>query len=118
GGAEIKPKSIEKIKEYGFQRSALKSTIGSFQMPLYLYFVRRRQIGRPLINAAIYNLRLSQIEYFLKSQEISRIEEIEEVFIQALTSIVCEIVDPQINFSGDDQDQRYCQNCPFFYLCR
>jgi ATP-dependent helicase/nuclease subunit B len=118
GGAEIKPRSIEKIKEYGFQRSALKHTIGSFQMPLYLYFVRRRQIDQPMINAAIYNLRLSQIEYFLKSDDFSRIQEIEEVFLQALTSIVSEIVDPQINFTCDEQDARYCQNCPFFYLCR
>jgi ATP-dependent helicase/nuclease subunit B len=118
GGSENKPKSIEKIKEYGFQRSALKNTIGSFQMPIYLYFVRRRQTGKPLINAAIYNLRLSQIEYFLKSGDFSAIEEIDQVFIQALASIISEIVNPQVNFSHDDQDQRYCQNCPFFYLCR
>ena len=118
GGSELKPKPIEKIREYGFQRGILKNTVGSFQMPLYLYFLRRRQREPVSINAALYNLRLSQIEYFLKPKDFASIKEIEEVFIQAFSAMLFEIVNPQINFVCDDQDSRYCQKCPFFYLCR
>jgi len=118
GGSELKPKPIEKIREYGFQRGILKNTVGSFQMPLYLYFLRRRQSEPVSINAALYNLRLSQIEYFLKPKDFASIKEIEEVFIQAFSAMLFEIVNPQINFVCDDQDSRYCQKCPFFYLCR
>ncbi len=118
GGTESKPRDIERIREFGFSRPALKRTVGSFQMPLYLYFVRRKQSEKTLFNAALYNLRESQLEYFLKPGDFSRIEDIENVFIRALEAMVLEIVDPKIDFVCDDQEPRYCQNCPFFYLCR
>ena len=118
GGAELKPKAIDKILEYGFDREALKNTVGSFQMPLYLYFVRRRQADQPVVNAALYNLRSGQMDHFLKPGDFSRIEDIEKVFIQALDFLISQILNPQVDFAGDGQDSRYCQNCPFFYLCR
>ncbi len=118
GGSELKPKPIEKIEKNGFDRITLKNTVGSFQMPLYLYFVRRRQKGQALINAALYNLRSSQIDYFLKADDFSRVEKIEQVFLAAFNSVVSEIVNPRFSFISDYQDSRYCQNCPFFYLCR
>jgi ATP-dependent helicase/nuclease subunit B len=117
GGAELKPKTVDEILEYGFDRQALKNTVGSFQMPLYLYFVRRNQTGQPIVNAALYNLRSGLMDYFLKPGDFTSIENIEKVFIRALDHLISEIVDPQIDFIGDDQDSRYCQNCPFFYLC-
>ncbi len=118
GGAEAKPKAIEKIKENGFSRDALKKSVGSFQMPLYLYFVRKNMPGQNPVNAAIYNLKTAEIDYFLKQNDFSRIAEIEELFMSAFKSLVEEIINPQINFEADNQDARYCQNCPYFNLCR
>jgi ATP-dependent helicase/nuclease subunit B len=118
GASELKPKSIEKIREYGFERIPLKDTIGSFQMPLYLYFVRRLRKENVPINAALYNLRTASLDYFLKPGDYSRIDEIEEIFIGAAGSLIREINDPKVNFVSDEQDSRYCQNCPFFNLCR
>ncbi len=118
GGSETKPRSVEKILENGFERKALKNTVGSFQMPLYLYFIRRKQENQITINAALYNLRLTQIDYFLKAGDFNRIKKIEEVFLSAFNSIVSEIISPGVNFTADSEDIRYCQNCPFFYLCR
>ncbi len=118
GGAEVKPKSLEKIKDNGFSRDALKKTVGSFQMPLYLYFIRKRMPVWNTINAAIYNLKTAQIDYFLKSNDFSRVDEIEEVFMSAFNFLVAEIINPQVSFEADNQDARYCRNCPFFYLCR
>ena len=118
GGAELKPRSIDKIKAGGFNRTALKSTVGSFQLPLYLYFVRKSLFPQAEMNAAIYNLRTAQLDYFLKEEDYSRIKLIEEVFLEAFNSLIIEIIDPKTGFSADDQDSRYCRNCPFFYLCR
>jgi len=118
GAAGTEPKPIEKINEGGFSREALKNTVGSFQMPLYLYFLRRELNNPPSINAAIYNLRSPKIEYFLKGADFSRISGIEEVFIRALEAVIMEILDPGTAFAADTRDARYCRNCPFFYLCR
>ncbi len=125
GGADGLPSTdIGKIVSAGFQREALKESIGSFQLPLYLYMVSSdKRFARARANAALYSIREAGSEGSLKplftTQEQFRDKErIMATYFEAMGSLLAEIIDPGVAFTADEEDSRQCQNCPFFYLCR
>ena len=121
GGEDPMSKSAGRIKTMEMRRKNICDTVKSFQLPLYLYLARESGLGGSKggkLNAALYYLRNSEIKSFLKPEESASSEEIVDVFMQALKFILCEINNPDENFISDEEDARYCGNCPFFYLCR
>lgn len=119
-GREAMPQDAAKIEAAGFNRETLKKTIGSFQLPLYLYLVgNNSDYTNRKINAALYfikNMELSRI--FKKEEQLNQKDEIMKVYLNALESLIGEIINPDMPFKADSDDPRKCRYCPFFYLCR
>ncbi|MBP7216510.1 MAG: PD-(D/E)XK nuclease family protein, partial [Candidatus Omnitrophica bacterium] len=123
--ADIMPDDdVAKIKQAGFERARLKHSIKSFQLPLYLYFAHQAKEYRGMrVNAALYtvksldkNLGLHQL---LKTEaDMARKEELLDIYLKALESLLEELFNPDIPFQADEENTRLCQYCPFFYLCR
>jgi len=122
GGEDPMPKTLDKIKTMKMTREDIRDTVKSFQLPLYLYLARRDTLRKSskcsTLNACLYYLKTSKIEPFLKPDDIPRSNEIVDMFMEGLKYIIREINDPKTNFTPDDKDAHYCENCPFFYLCR
>ncbi|MCM8798356.1 MAG: PD-(D/E)XK nuclease family protein [Candidatus Omnitrophica bacterium] len=123
GGGEIKPQSGEKIMSLGFERKALKKTIKSFQLPLYIYLLNsKKEYKRERLNAGLYYLRdLSRkpgISLLLNDEEMEDKEKIMQIYRKAIGSLLNEILNPKIPFQADEDDVYQCQSCPFSALCR
>lgn len=119
GSDDPKPASIERIQTLTLSREAIKNTVKSFQLPLYIYFVGKLYPGRPL-NAGLYYLRTAEIKQLIKPKDFNAdsAQRIVDTFTVPLDYIVEEIFDPEIPFTADDSDAHMCKNCPYFYLCR
>ncbi len=119
---EVMPKDPVMLEESCCSRESIKSVIGSFQLPLYVYFTQRHYKDAP-VDAALYSLR-----DFSKSNGLKRLfkeapgagssQKAMAIFLKALGFIVEEILNPDIPFVADFQNPRHCNNCQFFYLCR
>ncbi len=122
GDTDIMPQTdIERIETSGFSREALKSTIKSFQLPLYIYMVNNNKNYKDMkINAALYLIKdpKKDARLFKKEQEFDSREKIMRVYFEALGHLIGEITSPEAPFRADDEDPRRCKNCPFFYMCR
>lgn len=114
----------EKIEAAGFAREALKNTIKSFQLPLYLYFAENdKKYKGAQTNAALYSIKdLSDnqglVKLFKEEKDIAGKEKVKAVYLKALETIVCDILNPKAPFKADEANPRNCANCPFFYMCR
>ncbi|MFH0877748.1 MAG: PD-(D/E)XK nuclease family protein [Candidatus Omnitrophota bacterium] len=122
GSGDVFPSRPEKIEATDFSRSALKKTVKSFQLPIYLYFVQKENKDA-VVNAGLYSLRAPEGNGILKclfGQEDSfgQRQSAMALFMRALDAVTREILDAGVPFVSDDTDPHYCQNCPFFYLCR
>ncbi|MDD5439583.1 MAG: PD-(D/E)XK nuclease family protein [Candidatus Omnitrophica bacterium] len=120
GGQELMPKGYQAIKAMPLTRPDIRRTVKSFQLPLYLYAFRQlaqKNTGAPL-DAALYYLRTSKLEYFFGSEDIASGDEIVDVFMAAAGYILNEILDVTREFAADDSDVRYCGMCPYGGLCR
>lgn len=121
GGEAPLPKGIDKIQSMQMTRESIKDTIKSFQLPLYLYLVQESGFSDSRganINATLYYLRTSEIKEFLRKDAFSSIEDVVNVFMQALKYILLEITNPEQNFVADTQSTHFCKNCSYFYMCR
>lgn len=121
-GAGRIPADAGRIEERGFERPHLKETLRSFQLPLYLHFVRQH-FGPGPANAALYNLKEAGKDACLKrlfktQEEAAHPERLLDVFQRALHAVLAEMMDTRVPFRADPQDVHYCGSCPFFYLCR
>ncbi len=122
GAADIMPRAKQSLEGFDMSRQSIKERVKSFQLPLYYYFVRQNQ-NKAVINAALYNLRNPRDPSGLKKlfdddEPIEQREEAIGAYMKALSAIISEILDPDTGFQADRQDAYYCENCPFFYLCR
>ena len=120
GGGELIPKSIDKIEALELSRESIKNMVQSFQLPLYFYLAGNEYKNNRL-NAALYNLRTLEKKSFLKQDDLTRPEQrknVTEIFMKPLGFIIGEILDPAVSFAADNTDPRYCDHCPYFYLCR
>lgn len=101
GSIDQMPKSIEHIAHMEFSRESIKEDIRSFQIPLYFHFLDKQFKDKP-INAALYNLRTLKLSKFLDDQNTYSREEINRIFLKALDFIICEILDPAVDFIEDE----------------
>jgi len=120
GGQELMPKRYDKIRSMPLTRDEMRRNVRSFQLPLYLYALRETAgipRTRPM-NAALYYLRTSDLEYFLKGADLEGPNEIIDCFMNAAGCLISEILDTGKEFKGDDSNTRYCQMCPYGGMCR
>ena len=124
GGNLLVPKDIKKMEAMELTRESIKDTIRSFQLPLYLYLVRKTY-KNDCVRSGLYSLKDLEIVSFPKEKESDRrshpfrdtLEHALDICIKALEFIIAEILNPEIDFAASE-DPRYCKNCPFFYMCR
>ncbi|HAJ57467.1 MAG TPA: hypothetical protein DCL35_06830, partial [Candidatus Omnitrophica bacterium] len=118
GASDVMPASAERVLAAGTSRQAIKDAVKSFQLPVYYYLVRQEEKDAK-INAALYNIRNLEKNLFFKDEEDDKErQDAMTVFLNSLGALFAEIMDPGVPFIADQEDSRYCQNCPFFYLCR
>ena len=120
-GAEL-PKGAGKLPEEDFSREALRDTVKSFQLPLYLYFAQKIYPGQD-INAPLYTLNdlgknLGLKELFKKDMDLEAKEKAMRFYFKALEFILRDILNPDIPFSADTSGYNKCGYCQFGYLCR
>jgi CRISPR/Cas system-associated exonuclease Cas4 (RecB family) len=117
GGVDLMPRKVEAVEAMPLERTGIRDTVRSFQVPMYFYHLTQKYPGER-INAAFYNLRTMELKSFLNPKEAAETVKINEVFFKALDFILREILDPKIPFQPDDADPRYCGVCPFYHVCR
>lgn len=116
------PKGAGNLEEGDFSREALRDTVKSFQLPLYLYFAQKIYPGQD-INAALYTLNdlgknLGLKELFKKDKDLEVKEKALQFYLEALKFILRDILNPDIPFSADTSGYNKCGYCQFGYLCR
>lgn len=125
GGSDIMPKTdVGEIEGLGFTRQALKKTIRSFQLPLYLHLVSQDPEYKGLsLNACLYHIKdlsknngLSAL--FKEGEGPGEKDRLMRIFLKGLDALIGEILDPGVPFKADEENLRLCSGCPFFYLCR
>jgi ATP-dependent helicase/nuclease subunit B len=120
--SHITPKSGIDFDGAQYDRQWVRDHIRSFQLPLYLYFLDRR-FGKERTNACLYNIREPQardgLVYLLRTEkDFSDKDRLMLEYMNALGSIIGEILDPDKDFEPDDSDEHACEYCPFGALCK
>lgn len=106
GKADIKSKKRSKhVIEFG-SREAVKNSVGSFQLPLYILMAQKHYENK-LINAGLYDLKSTKINYLFDEFKDDNQEIIME-YKQALESILAEMLNPEIPFSVDSSFEHNC----------
>ncbi len=85
-------------KTGGADKMPTPESIESFQMPLYLHYLDRLYPDAP-VNAALYHLRTSKIEFFLQDAAVSNRTVLLPQYLAALETVMEEILDPTTPFS-------------------
>jgi len=103
--------------EAGFSRETVRKYVGSFQLPVYTSLAGRYLPGKN-IDAALYDLRSSELINFFKGADEKARNERSAFCAKALDFIMTEINDVSVPFSPDDSNPVKCSSCPYFYMCR
>lgn len=99
-------------------RKEIKKKIVSFQLPVYLYLTED-YFAQFNINAGLYYLTDLKLETVFKEEsKEERRNIIKNYFLPSLSNLLREILNPDIDFEPDDEDESYCKNCPFSSLCK
>ena len=100
------------------RREEIKKKIVSFQLPVYLYLTEDN-FAQFNINAGLYYLTDLKLETVFKEEnKEERRNIIKNYFLPSLSNLLREILNPEIDFEPDDEDESYCKNCPFSSLCK
>jgi ATP-dependent helicase/nuclease subunit B len=117
-GANPKPPAgLKKLETMAYDRTSIKSTVYSFQLPLYYYFVSRKFTDLPL-NATLYNLRDIEFTDFIKPNNLADAREVMNICFRALEAIIAEIINPGFDFEADKSNEHNCEYCPFLVMCK
>ncbi len=117
GSGSQTPAALRTLEKMPLDRQAIKEKIHSFQLPVYYHFARRK-FSRSALNAALYNLRTTELNYLINPKKLEELGQVMDICLKALEVIVEEIRNPGIDFTADETNPRLCEYCPFFYLCR
>jgi len=116
GAVDPMPKSTKNVHAASLSREIIKKDIKSVQLPLYTYIMQNQQLetikGKE-IKAGLYNIRTAN----LKSGNFFDIEEGSGIYLKAIEYILSEIVNPDVDFTADSSNERYCMHCPFTGMC-
>ncbi|MBF0216600.1 MAG: PD-(D/E)XK nuclease family protein [Candidatus Omnitrophica bacterium] len=110
-----KPVETKKLGGMVYDRRAIKNKIRSFQLPLYYLFEKEKYPGREM-NAALYSLRKPGLKYLITPGKTD-IALTMEICLRSLDAIMAEIIDPDVPFSADTDDNTSCRYCPFGGMC-
>ena len=100
-------------------RKEMKKRIKSFQLPIYVYLVKESGIVEVndyrSLNAALYSLGGKNEDRLFKGSDKDFL--MEKVFIPSLRNLLKEIINPEVPFVQDLDEERYCEHCPFRSAC-
>ncbi|MFA6383782.1 MAG: PD-(D/E)XK nuclease family protein [Candidatus Omnitrophota bacterium] len=118
----IIPKNGIDFDSVQFNRQWIRDNIRSFQLPLYLHFLDERFPG-DRTNACLYNIREAGardglVNLLKTEQDFGDKDRLMLEYMNALGSIIAEILDPGVDFAPDDSNERACGYCPFGALCK
>ncbi|MCD4781511.1 MAG: PD-(D/E)XK nuclease family protein [Candidatus Omnitrophica bacterium] len=99
GSAQPIKKNMTPLNNMPLSREVLKDQFGSFQLPLYYYFLKKEFGDKPL-NAAIYNIRTLEWQPFLPKIDMDA-DMVNQRFLSALEFIMQEILNPKVDFIHD-----------------
>lgn len=103
GGSDQMPRAVDKIAQMTLSRKAIFEQVKSLQMPLYFHYLSRQFKDRK-VNAALYNLRTLDLNFFISDKKNYDYAVINEVFLNVLDFVMNEILDPSIDFVDDKLD--------------
>ncbi|MFA6216559.1 MAG: PD-(D/E)XK nuclease family protein [Candidatus Omnitrophota bacterium] len=125
GSADILPSLDEHVaQQVLWSRLTVKHILKSIQLPLYLFLVEEnKEYKRKTTNACLYLIKELGKDHglrmlFKNEEQLLSKNKIMGAYISALDFIIQEIFDPEVAFKADEEDSRYCEYCPFVYLCR
>jgi ATP-dependent helicase/nuclease subunit B len=81
-------------------RANIRDYVKSFQMPLYVHYLRRQFPGRE-VNSALYHLRTMKMDRFLNPADMQDVDRIWGSYFKALDFIMAEIYNLEIPFIDD-----------------
>ncbi len=103
GSMDPTPKDIS--ANVPLTREYIRDHVKSFQMPLYVHYLRKQFPGRE-VNSALYHLRTMSIERFLREAQMKDVEKFLDGYFKALDFIMAEIYNLKIPFIDDPVDIR------------
>jgi ATP-dependent exoDNAse (exonuclease V) beta subunit len=98
GSMDPKPKHIP--DDVTLTREYIRDHVKSFQMPLYVHYLRKQFPGRE-VNSALYHLRTMNIESFLGKDQMKDVDMVLDGHLKALDFIIDEIYNSEIPFIDD-----------------
>ncbi len=98
GSVDVFPKGPEDIQRLELSRKSIYEQVRSFQLPLYIHYLKKRFPGRPL-NAGLYNVRNPEIKTFFKESRDADLEEHLAPYMKALDYVMAEIFNLNIPFA-------------------
>jgi ATP-dependent helicase/nuclease subunit B len=101
GSMDSSPRSIP--ADASLTREYIRDHVRSFQMPLYVHYLRKQFPGRE-VNSVLYHLRTMSIERLLKDDQMKDVDKVLEGYFKALDFIMAEIYNPEIPFIDDPVD--------------
>jgi len=110
------PKHLEQLEVMELSRESIRENIKSFQLPLYYYFVQKR-FPEKNINAYLYSIRNLKRHAFVSQEDYEDRQRIVEICLNALEYMYEEIIDPDVSFNADKEENR-CQGCAFSGMCK
>jgi len=105
GSVDPLPRDISGIETSKLTREYIRDHVRSFQMPLYVHYLRKQFPGRP-VNSVLYHLRTMSMDSFLGESQMKDSEKILADYFKALDFIVAEIYNLKIPFIDDPHDIR------------
>ncbi|MBF0619013.1 MAG: PD-(D/E)XK nuclease family protein [Candidatus Omnitrophica bacterium] len=88
-------------------REEIFDRVGSFQLPLYMYFAGKAFPGA-MVNAGLYSVRTSEIKTIFTDKYPARpVDEFLSPYLEALSVVVAEILNPDKPFIDDDLRNLY-----------
>jgi hypothetical protein len=101
GSMNPKPKEIS--ANVTLTREYIRDQVKSFQMPLYVDYLRKQFPGRE-VNIALYHLRTMSLDRFLSTAQIADAAKFLEGYFKALDFIMAEIFNLEKPFIDDPVD--------------
>lgn len=114
GSAEMPNVNLDNLE---LSREEIKNAVKSFQLPIYIWACREHFKAQD-VNAALYSLRTCEIKEYLQKSTPEKKEKNLDACHKALSFMLDEIVNPDVDFVADEDAEHKCAYCPYSSLCR
>ena len=124
-GSSVKSPNLKKVRYLdmdNLNRSDIKDVVKSIQLPMYILMFKQMNpnIEYENIDSKLIYLReknRKEREFPLYKGKFDKTDIMENRFIPILKYLLSEILDKNIDFTSDDNDERYCSYCPYRNMC-